>query len=336
MRRFNSAFERWFGNSRVVDRRGQPRIVYHGTTHEFESFDPGRANIENDWGKALYFTSDRRDVSINYAGIGPDLKQRIELLAEKLDMERAGGVQVALAGKLHERSVREATERLAGSAARVIPCYLSLQNPVIVGGPHETMLDYEYGPTEDDIQHFMPLAREDDPDASEEEVREKAYEMAQENNYESERGTLAAFFENLHHVASHYEEVNLSATEEPKDQYLGDMVQVSKLLGELKKNKGIIYATDDEGNMASNEIIREAFERTGFDGVIDYTARQRLGLKESLYADPRTGRRAKYGMRGMFPGTVHYVAFRPEQVKSIWNRGTWDPGDPDIRHNPWR
>ena len=328
------AFRAWFGRSRVVDRRGRPRVVYHGTTHPFTVFDPDRANIENDWGKAIYFTSDRRDASINYAGIGPDLKQRIEGLAEQLDMERAGGIRIALAGDLHEESVRKATERLAGTAPVIIPCYLSLQNPVIIGGPHETILDYEYGPTEDDIQHFMPLAREDDPDASEEEVRQKAWDMAVENNYESERGTLARFFENLARVASNYENTDLGQIEELKGDFYGhEHVPASKLREGLKKYEGLAYATDEESNLASHEIIREAFERTGFDGVIDYTARQRFGLRESQ--DVWTGRRKKYGMHGMYPGTVHYAAFRPEQVKSIWNRGTWDPRDPDIRRNPW-
>ncbi|KAF1702900.1 hypothetical protein CSC66_08995 [Pseudoxanthomonas kaohsiungensis] len=26
--------------------------------------------------------------------------------------------------------------------------------------------------------------------------------------------------------------------------------------------------------------------------------------------------------------SITYVAFRPEQVKAVANRGTWDPGDP--------
>lgn len=36
------AFKRWFGDSRVVDDAGKPRVVYHGTSADFEAFDrPG-------------------------------------------------------------------------------------------------------------------------------------------------------------------------------------------------------------------------------------------------------------------------------------------------------
>lgn len=37
---------------------------------------------------------------------------------------------------------------------------------------------------------------------------------------------------------------------------------------------------------------------------------------------------------GRYDGTLEFVVFRPGQVKSIYNRGTWDPGDPNIRRNP--
>lgn len=36
--RFNSAFWRWFGNSQVVDKNGDPLVVYHGTFANFDAF----------------------------------------------------------------------------------------------------------------------------------------------------------------------------------------------------------------------------------------------------------------------------------------------------------
>lgn len=35
-------FRRWFGNSKTVDRDGNPKRLYHGTTKEFDSFDPDK------------------------------------------------------------------------------------------------------------------------------------------------------------------------------------------------------------------------------------------------------------------------------------------------------
>lgn len=36
-------FRRWFGASKVVDAEGKPLVVYHGTTGDFDAFDPNRA-----------------------------------------------------------------------------------------------------------------------------------------------------------------------------------------------------------------------------------------------------------------------------------------------------
>lgn len=51
------AFERWFGDSKVVDANGAPLVVYHGTDAEFEVFDPKAPN-KNSGGtaKGFYFT----------------------------------------------------------------------------------------------------------------------------------------------------------------------------------------------------------------------------------------------------------------------------------------
>lgn len=38
----NPNFRRWFGESKVVDQRGNPLIVYHGTKEEFTTFEIGR------------------------------------------------------------------------------------------------------------------------------------------------------------------------------------------------------------------------------------------------------------------------------------------------------
>ena len=35
----SEAFKRWFGESKVVDEDGSPRVVYHGTTKDFDSFE---------------------------------------------------------------------------------------------------------------------------------------------------------------------------------------------------------------------------------------------------------------------------------------------------------
>lgn len=51
-------FHRWFGKSKVVDEHGRPLVVYHGTTHDFSSFD--KSHIGKNFGvdeHGFFFTS---------------------------------------------------------------------------------------------------------------------------------------------------------------------------------------------------------------------------------------------------------------------------------------
>lgn len=44
----NDNFWRWFGNSKVVDTEGNPLVMYHGTTSEFDVFDITKSGQSND------------------------------------------------------------------------------------------------------------------------------------------------------------------------------------------------------------------------------------------------------------------------------------------------
>src|ERR1700733_8217473 len=79
-----SNFKNWFGASKVVDDEGAPKVLYHGTTHNFDTFNPSIANPENYLGKGIYLTDSPTDVNANYAGKGPDLTARIENKAEQI------------------------------------------------------------------------------------------------------------------------------------------------------------------------------------------------------------------------------------------------------------
>jgi hypothetical protein len=57
------AFKRWFGSSKVVDERGEPLVVYHGTNARFNIFDKGKFNTvesSGDYvGEGFFFTTSR-------------------------------------------------------------------------------------------------------------------------------------------------------------------------------------------------------------------------------------------------------------------------------------
>jgi hypothetical protein len=47
-------FKRWFGDSEVVDAKGNPLVVYHGTNAQFDTFKPADKGM---YGGGIYFTS---------------------------------------------------------------------------------------------------------------------------------------------------------------------------------------------------------------------------------------------------------------------------------------
>ena len=59
-------FWKWFGDSKIVDDQGRPRVVYHGTRRSFEAFEVSnpRGAIGNKSG--IYFDTDKR-VAEEYA-----------------------------------------------------------------------------------------------------------------------------------------------------------------------------------------------------------------------------------------------------------------------------
>lgn len=61
----SDAFKRWFGDSKVVDEAGNPLVVYHGTTADFEAFKPNVRKGEQ-LGFGIHFAVDS-DFAARYA-----------------------------------------------------------------------------------------------------------------------------------------------------------------------------------------------------------------------------------------------------------------------------
>jgi len=278
----NARFKTWFGDSKVTNAQGDPLVMFHGTTHNFDTFDAGKfATAESFFGRGHYFTSDPNDASKNYGSKeGPDLKNRIENLAERLQNENPekypGGADAARA---------EAERQLSENEGAVIPAYIKVENPFDFGGPNETFLDYEGG--------YNPKTEE--------------YDLP-------ESGKLVDFMENLRQVARDYNDANIDKVSTKIMEYgLDGGIKASQLFNALEQSESFNYATDDEGNLVSKEIFRQALERTGFDGVI--------------IRDPAD----KYPGMQIDTDAIHVIAFKSNQIKSaIGNSGRFDPNDPNI------
>jgi DNA polymerase III sliding clamp (beta) subunit (PCNA family) len=65
----NPNFKKWFGDSKVVDEKGNPLVVYHATQSDFDKFDLDKVGSSIDYGtmgEGFYFTDNIENVN-NYA-----------------------------------------------------------------------------------------------------------------------------------------------------------------------------------------------------------------------------------------------------------------------------
>lgn len=242
----------------------------HGTVSKyFTVFDREYGNAEGDWGKGFYFTDDESDVLTNYASEeGADLQAKISALADKL--EWMDGYEDAS----YEEREEKARELLAGGEPRVIRAALKMENPVEIGGDNETFFDYKEEYDEENDEYGEPT------------------------------GSFVDLMEALQDVISEYDwiDADLSTLWQEAADYEG--LKASDF--EKLAKEALQFAEDEEGNLATNEIVREAFERAGYDGIADHTVAWKFGT--------RSGRRGG-GMTGVDEGTTHYIVFNSTQIK---------------------
>lgn len=100
--------------------------------------------------------------------------------------------------------------------------------------------------------------------------------------------------------------------------FIGDWYDVSfsEIADELRKLEII---DDDTGAWASGQFIQDVMREMGFNGV-------KMSAQEAFTGKGMGG---TLGMSDIY-GTTHYIVFEPENVKSIHNRGTWDPAERNI------
>jgi hypothetical protein len=171
-----------------------------------------------------------------------------------------------------EAKVR-AREQLVGEGKRSIKAFLRFENPAILGGKGETMLT---GELDDDTG--------------------------------MESGPLFDFLNELRNAANYYDDGEVdNAIQSVLDESGYSDISLARAIEIIRADEQFNYYQDPQtGDLAGSEIIRDALERSGFDGIIDRTVNKKFG------SERRTGKQ----MQGMDEKTVHYIAFQPEQVKS--------------------
>lgn len=120
-------FRRWFGDSKVVDEDGKPRVVYHGTTADITEFDPGMLGAATGAPSAKqgFFFSSSPDVAGSYA-VGHNAYEDVPFL--RFVNKMTGG----LYAKANEAIVNRFGASAIESGENIVPAYLSIKNPLVI------------------------------------------------------------------------------------------------------------------------------------------------------------------------------------------------------------
>lgn len=311
-------YKTWAEGADVKADDGKPKTLYHATTHDFDTFSLERANPENHYGKAFYLTDSVDDANANYAGVGPDLKQRIELRSERLadefadmdeqdvmdsiqsagvDMNKyfAGGKTFAdLDSKqTNEVLMAVAESELKGHEGMVMPVFAKMKNPVKVGTKDETVFSIET-------------------------------QLDEAGDVVDESGNGIDLINAIREVADEY---NLSDRDIDRamssiTEQMYDGIKAGEVDRILRNEINDVYTPDGE-YASPGQFIADVFQRMGFDGI-EMNAEKYFGPRQGAFGTKLTG------MEGV-KGATHYILFDSRNIKSaIGNNGKFDPKDPNI------
>lgn len=235
-----SNFKNWFGDwqndtensSKIVDENGEPKVVFHGTTHQFYEFTQDRGNVENHFGIGYYFSDSLTDIENNYLATGADLTNRIDRLAEQLEDNE----------DLSPEEARErAEEELKGSDEIILDVYLNMRYPMDV---------------RPDAMYYDAL---------------EVYDEENDEYTENEDSMPMELYNALNNIQYNFSEADAQSIWNDVSDAIGQMWEGTSAYDvdkALRSSESLMYITDDEGNLASHEFIRSLYEEMGYDGII--------------------------------------------------------------------
>jgi hypothetical protein len=243
----STEFKKWFKDSKIVDDKGKPLVVYHGTTQDFDIFDITKTEKEADLGGGFYFTNSTSDVNRNYASIkGADLQNKIEKLAER--NEDYGQDQ-----RGDEKIIRGIEKELTVNQGVVMPVYLSLQNPIDLSS-RGTYIDPPY-----------------------------KYDEKYDEYYDDEESVGYKIIEAIPTVSRIGWDVDWAKIQTEVSELLMDGVYAKDLIANMKNMNEIAHMEGENGELVGNQFISDVFKKAGFDGFIIPNADQRfknMGMEE--------------------------------------------------------
>ena len=307
----NSEGLRKFNEGNVlVDENGNNLIFYHGTFVDVTEFKKGSS--EGNLGDPIYMTNSIPDANRNYADIeSPDHRRKVETWADRIyeNPEEYGWNRE---GNPSDNWVQKKARELAGDqhGGAIYPVIAQLKNPVVLDKITETWRNPRGGYPQTTTRKLQ--------DNSTEWAMMDENGMIPDDIFATEAGPV---LQALHDVLSFYEggDFRRVYNEIVDELYTanGEGFTADDLYTAIYRNDDLLGLYRADGEEAHpGQIFKDTLEEAGYDGIIDKTVSQ------------------KFGHMGLTPGDMHVVVFDPKQVKSLYNRGTFDTGTADIRYQP--
>ena len=133
-------FMRWFGGSKVVDEKGNPLPVYHGTNQNFDRFLKKRLgqNTASASSRGGFFFTESSSEAGDYANMSArrqvlnavEVERESERLLKAMDRANSKG-DFDQYEKLTQELEKLEADSKSGGGANVIPAYLTVKNPII-------------------------------------------------------------------------------------------------------------------------------------------------------------------------------------------------------------
>jgi len=339
----SNAFINWAGGADVpviesdeindFDFTGEgPFVVkaFHGTTHEFDAFDATKGNFEGQFGAVNYFTSSESDASDNYAGEGPDLTNRIDQRAERLEYDIQEviddeGLDAAIKQFIPDADqfIEDASDiaqvlakaELSGGQDQTLELYVKTEKPFIVGGEDQWLEFVDNDAIQ--IDAIEQVAEENDVTVEEVNENFEEYEdQVDEKRWDIESEIEHPLVEAIQAVAYRND---IDASELSSQIHdLGSEATSNAIESLMRESESTMYAESEEGDFIGSHLIGEIIQELGYDSIILKNAEDR------------------FGNMNIESGTTHIHVFDSGKtnIKSVENVGTFDPNDPRIMDQP--
>lgn len=360
------AFQKFFGDSKIVEDDGIPQEVYHGTFNNFQEFRNG--SVEGYLGDAYYFTNDAHDASTYASSDGPDPQVKIDRLSDTLyeidDWWEFRDELAEVTGKKDweiEEIIDQQTEmppidileallptselkkafimKLLGweNEGVVMPVYLRIEEPVRLGraedGATKVWMEYRHDP------ETMRDLLEDHINENPDDFGGRTFDEIPDAEIQEfvESGEYQYLFDDMGY------EYDLILTDGAgHEASYEDIRGVLSDYPDVDTDKILVYIKDhylDYPKTAFHflhDIAGEILDAIDDDGrlvsrqVVQDIFRE-MGydgaILDAYFAFP--------SMPGVYPGVEHYMAFGKNQIKSVFNRGItggagWDTNNPNI------